>query len=95
MYFEQLTHRWNWRSTARRPILDESGAGRLLAGEGEFPMHSFLVAMVFVSMVLAPCILALFTGIDSSEDHIDHGLSQFGRSAVLCEVSEGAIDERA
>jgi hypothetical protein len=29
-------------------------------------MHSFLVAAVFVAMVLAPCVVAVFTGIDSS-----------------------------
>jgi hypothetical protein len=31
-------------------------------------MHSFFVAAVFVAMVLAPCIVALFTGIDGSEE---------------------------
>jgi hypothetical protein len=30
-------------------------------------MHSFLVGAIFVAMVLAPCILAMLTGVDSSE----------------------------
>jgi len=31
-------------------------------------MHSFMVATVFVAMVLAPCVVAMFTGIDNSEE---------------------------
>lgn len=31
-------------------------------------MHSFLVGAVFVAMVLAPCVVAMFTGIDNSEE---------------------------
>jgi len=27
-------------------------------------MHSFLVAALFVGMVLAPCVVAMFTGIE-------------------------------
>jgi hypothetical protein len=31
-------------------------------------MHSFLVGAVFVAMVLAPCVIALLTGVGNSED---------------------------
>jgi hypothetical protein len=30
-------------------------------------MHSFLVGAVFVAMVLAPCVVAMLTGVESSE----------------------------
>ena len=30
----------------------------------ELPMHSLLIAALFVGMVLAPCVAALFTGIN-------------------------------
>jgi hypothetical protein len=31
-------------------------------------MHSFLVASLFIAMVLAPCVVALFTGLDHPEE---------------------------
>jgi hypothetical protein len=31
-------------------------------------MHSFLVATTFIAMVLAPCIVAMFTGLDNREE---------------------------
>jgi hypothetical protein len=31
-------------------------------------MHSFIVAAIFVGMVLAPCVVAMFTGVDSTEE---------------------------
>jgi hypothetical protein len=31
-------------------------------------MHSFFVATVFVAMVLSPCVVAMFTGIDSADE---------------------------
>jgi hypothetical protein len=31
-------------------------------------MHSLLVAAVFVAMVFAPCVVALLTGIDGSNE---------------------------
>jgi hypothetical protein len=30
----------------------------------EFPMHSLLIAALFVGMLLAPCVVAMFTGIE-------------------------------
>jgi hypothetical protein len=32
-------------------------------------MHSFLVAAIFVAMVLGPCVVALFTGIDHADEN--------------------------
>jgi hypothetical protein len=40
----------------------------LRQNRGNLPMHSFMVATVFVAMVLAPCVVAMFTGIDNSEE---------------------------
>jgi hypothetical protein len=34
----------------------------------DLPMHSFLVATLFVAMVLAPCIAAMLTGIDRPDE---------------------------
>jgi hypothetical protein len=31
-------------------------------------MHSLFVGLVFVAIVLAPCVVAMFTGIDSPEE---------------------------
>jgi hypothetical protein len=31
-------------------------------------MHSFLVAAIFIAMVLSPCVVALFTDIDHSDE---------------------------
>jgi hypothetical protein len=31
-------------------------------------MHSLLVGAVYVAMVLTPCVIALFSGVDSSEN---------------------------
>jgi len=30
-------------------------------------MHSILVGAVFVAMVLAPCVIAMFSGVDESD----------------------------
>jgi len=40
-----------------------SASGRSGRAE-EIPMHSLLVAALFLGMVLAPCVVALFTGIN-------------------------------
>jgi hypothetical protein len=31
-------------------------------------MHNFMVAAIFVAMVLAPCVVAMLTGIDSADE---------------------------
>jgi len=31
-------------------------------------MHSFLVAAIFVAMVLGPCVVAMFTGVDHADE---------------------------
>jgi hypothetical protein len=31
-------------------------------------MHSFMVAAIFVAMVLGPCVVAMFTGIDRADE---------------------------
>jgi len=41
----------------------------MLAAEEGCKMHSALVATVFVAMVVAPCLVALLTGIDGPKDN--------------------------
>jgi len=46
-------------------MLKKSAApARAPAEQGDLSMHSVLVAALFVGMVLAPCVVAMFTGID-------------------------------
>jgi hypothetical protein len=39
-------------------------------------MHSFLVAAVFVAMVLSPCVVAMFTGIDHVDETPQSGIPE-------------------
>jgi hypothetical protein len=36
-------------------------------------IHTLLIGAVYVAMVLTPCVIALFAGIDSSEEPQDSG----------------------
>ena len=31
-------------------------------------MHNFLVAMTFIAIVLSPCVVAMFTGVENSPE---------------------------
>jgi PBP1b-binding outer membrane lipoprotein LpoB len=37
-------------------------------------MHSFLVGALFVAMVLAPCVIAMATGVDKKEEAQDSSI---------------------
>jgi hypothetical protein len=41
-------------------------------------MHSFLVGAVYVAIVLAPCVVALFTGIDTTDDPAESNVYEDG-----------------
>ena len=41
-------------------------------------MHNILVAAVFVAMVLAPCVLAMFSGMFSREEAQDSNVFEEG-----------------
>ncbi len=50
---------------ARDGAILEGSAAPPRSGRTEDPqMHSILVGAIFVSMVLAPCVIAMFTGIE-------------------------------
>jgi len=54
-----------WARCASGPILEGSAAPvRAPAEQEDLSMHSLLVAALFVGMVIAPCVVAMFTGIE-------------------------------
>jgi hypothetical protein len=54
-----------WSRCPDGPILERSAApARAPAEQGDCSMHSLMIAAVFVGMVLAPCVVAMFTGIN-------------------------------
>jgi hypothetical protein len=54
-----------WGKWPDGPILEESAAPpRAPTEQGDLSMHSLLVAALFVGIVLAPCVVAMFTGIE-------------------------------
>jgi hypothetical protein len=54
-----------WARCPDGPNLEGSAApARAPAEQGDLSMHSLLVAALFVGMVIAPCVVAMFTGIE-------------------------------
>jgi hypothetical protein len=54
-----------WARCPDGPILEGSAAlPHAAAEQGELSMHSLLIAALFVGMVIAPCAVAMFTGIE-------------------------------
>jgi hypothetical protein len=53
-----------WAKGPEGSILDKSGATTRSGRAEELQMHSFLVAAIFIGMVLAPCVMAMFSGIE-------------------------------
>jgi len=60
-----------WVNQFNSPMLDVvPGVTRLGHHRGTM-MHSFLVGAVYVLMVIAPCVIALFSGADHSSSESD------------------------
>jgi hypothetical protein len=54
-----------WAKSPEGSILYLSGSATARSGRAEeLQMHSFLVAAIFIGMVLAPCVMAMFSGIE-------------------------------
>jgi hypothetical protein len=54
-----------WARCPDGPILEGSVApARSPTEQGDLSMHSLMIVALFVGMVLAPCVVAMFTGIE-------------------------------
>jgi hypothetical protein len=53
-----------WGKWPNGPILEGSAAPPRSGRAEEFPMQSLLIAALFVGMLLSPCVVAMFTGIE-------------------------------
>jgi hypothetical protein len=54
-----------WARCPDGPILERSAGQRALRqSRGDLSMHSLMIVALFVGMVIAPCVVAMFTGID-------------------------------
>ena len=67
----QLTQKCNsgtteveWGKWPNGLILEGSAAPPRSGRAEELPMHSLLIAALFVGMLLSPCVVAMFTGIE-------------------------------